>query len=51
MTATASSSGAFAGIAAWKGERTELLLAVMEVWLSDDNAIVREKFRQGSSGA
>ena len=39
--------GMFAGIARWKGERTELVLAVMEVWLADDNAIVRDKFRQG----
>jgi AcrR family transcriptional regulator len=37
----------FAGIARWKGERTELLLAVVQVWNADDNAIVREKFRQG----
>ena len=37
----------FTGIATWKGERTELLLAVMEVWFADDNAIAREKFRQG----
>lgn len=36
----------FAGIAAWKTARKELLLAVMEVWLSDDNAVVREKFRR-----
>jgi hypothetical protein len=36
----------FAGIAAWKTERRDLLLAVIEVWLSDDNAIVREKFRR-----
>lgn len=37
----------FGGIASWKAERMELMLAVMRVWLSDDNAIVREKFRQG----
>jgi AcrR family transcriptional regulator len=35
----------FGGIARWKGARTELLQAVMEVWLADDNAIVRERFR------
>jgi len=35
----------FAGIAAWKTARKELLLALIEVWLSDHNAIVREKFR------
>ena len=36
----------FAGIAAWKTARKELLIAIMEVWLSDHNAIVREKFRK-----
>jgi hypothetical protein len=39
--------GVFAGIARWKGERTELMLAVLETWLADENAIVREKLRQG----
>ena len=39
----------FGGISRWKGERTELLLAVIEVWSADDNAIVREKFRQLAS--
>jgi AcrR family transcriptional regulator len=33
----------FAGIARWKAERKELVLAVMEVWNSDGNAVVREK--------
>ena len=37
----------FGGIARWKGERTELLLAVIQAWSADDNAIVREKFRKG----
>ena len=36
----------FSGIAGWKAERKNLVLAVMRVWLSDDNTIVREKFRQ-----
>ncbi len=36
----------FAGIARWKGERTDLVLAVLQVWLADENAIVREKFRR-----
>ena len=35
----------FAGIARWKAARKELVLAIIPVWLSDDNAIVREKFR------
>ena len=43
--------GVFTGIARWKGERTQLMVALMEVWLSDDNAIVREKFRAWPGGA
>lgn len=37
----------FAGIARWKTERTDLMLALLRVWSSDDNAIVREKLWQG----
>jgi AcrR family transcriptional regulator len=36
----------FGGIARWKAERRELTLAIMEVWNSDGNAIVREKVRR-----
>jgi hypothetical protein len=36
----------FSGIAAWKTERRDLMLAMIEVWVSDDNAIVREKSRR-----
>ncbi len=39
--------GVFTGLARWKGERTELMLALLRVWRSDENAIVREKFRRG----
>jgi len=38
--------GVFDGIAAWKTARKDLLLALTENWMSDDNAIVREKFRR-----
>lgn len=38
----------FAGIAGWKAERKDLVLAIMEVWSSDSNAIVREKLRRMS---
>ena len=41
-------NGLFAGMARWKAQRKELLLAVLRVWLSDDNAIVRDKFRRGA---
>ncbi len=36
----------FGGIARWKAEQKELVLAIMEVWNSDGNAIVREKVRR-----
>ena len=38
--------GVFGGLARWKAERKELMLALMRVWLSDENAIMREKSRQ-----
>ncbi len=37
---------AFAGIARFKAEQKELVLAIIEVWRSDGNAIVREKLRR-----
>jgi AcrR family transcriptional regulator len=37
--------GMFSGIAAFKATRRELVLAVAEVWLSDENALVRDKYR------
>ena len=36
----------FAGIASLKAEQKELMLAIIEVWNSDGNAIVREKVRR-----
>ena len=36
----------FATIARLKGEQTEFLFALMRVWFSDDNALVREKLRR-----
>jgi AcrR family transcriptional regulator len=34
------------GIATFKAEQKELVLAIMEVWTSDGNALVREKVRR-----
>ena len=34
------------GIASFKAERKQLVLAIMEVWNSDGNALVREKLRR-----
>src|SRR4030081_1536888 len=36
----------FAGVARWKAESKELVLAIMEVWNSDSNALVRDKVRR-----
>jgi len=36
----------FAGIAGWKAQRKDLVVAITEVWNSDSNAIVREKLRR-----
>jgi AcrR family transcriptional regulator len=47
LTALQKLEGVFAGLASWKAERKELVLALLRVWFSDDNAIVREKLRQG----
>lgn len=36
----------FAGIRRWKTERKDLMLALLRVWSSDENAIVRDKLRR-----
>lgn len=36
----------FSGLARWKGERADLMREVLRVWISDENALVREKFRR-----
>jgi len=36
----------FSGIGQWKTDRKALMLELIKVWLSDDNAIVREKVRR-----
>ena len=46
LTALEQLRGMFANLASWKTERKELMLAFVEVWLCDDNVIVRDKFRQ-----
>ena len=40
----------FSGIGRWKTERKALVLALLKVWISDENAIVREKFRHRLAG-
>jgi AcrR family transcriptional regulator len=46
LPALAKLQALFSGIAAWKAERKDLVLGIVRVWLSDDNALVREKLRQ-----
>ena len=46
LTATTKLRAFFAGLAAYKTERKELVLGLLETWLSDHNAVVREKFRR-----
>jgi AcrR family transcriptional regulator len=46
LTATAKIEGLFGGIARWKGERADLVLGLLDAWLADENAIVREKVRR-----
>lgn len=37
----------FAALGRWKAGRRELLVALVRVWQSDDNAVVRQKLRPG----
>jgi AcrR family transcriptional regulator len=39
--------GLFGGIAQWKLERSDLMLALTRVWLSDENTLMRDKMWQG----
>ncbi len=50
LSAAAKLLGVFTGIGRWKTERKALVLALLKVWISDDNAIVREKFRHRLAG-
>ena len=46
LSAVEKLQGYFKTLAAFKGEQREFLLKVIDVWYSDDNAIVRERFRR-----
>ncbi len=45
LSAVAKLEGIFTGIAGWKAERRELMLALIQVWYSDDNVLTRDKLR------
>jgi AcrR family transcriptional regulator len=38
----------FASLAAWKGQRTDLMIEMVRVWFSDANAVVRDQLRIGT---
>jgi AcrR family transcriptional regulator len=46
LTAPQKFQRVFSGIAQFKNARIELLQGVIEAWISDENAIVRERFRK-----
>jgi len=47
MSATDKFGAVFGNIASWKNARRELMVQLLQVWYSDENAIVREKLRRG----
>jgi AcrR family transcriptional regulator len=46
LPATTKLQRVFSGIGQWKTDRKALVMSLIEVWLSDHNAIVREKLRR-----
>lgn len=46
LTAAQKLNGLFGTLAEFKAERKELVLRIIDVWLSDDNAILRERMRR-----
>ena len=50
LTAIAKLQLVFTTLAAWKGERKEFFVELIEVWLSADNSVVREHFRSRVTG-
>ena len=51
LSAVAKLQGIFTGIAGWKAERRELMLALIRVWYSDDNVLTRDKLRLNLVGS
>ncbi len=47
LSATEKFGAVFTNIASWKNARRELMVQLLQVWYSDENAIVREKLRRG----
>ena len=49
LTAPQKLQAVFRGIAAFKAERSDLIMGFMRVWASDDNVVVRERLRRQAS--
>lgn len=49
LTAPQKLQAVFGGIAAFKAERSDLIMGFMRVWASDDNVVVRERLRRQAS--
>ncbi len=47
VSATEKFGAVFTNIASWKNARRELILKLLQIWFSDENAVVREKLRRG----
>ncbi len=47
LPAVSKLEGLYGGIAQWKMQRTELMLAIGRVWMSDENALTRDKMWRG----
>lgn len=43
--------GLFLAIQRWKEVRADLMLGILEAWISDENALMREKYRRGVATA
>ena len=49
LTAPQKLQAVFGGIAAFKAERSDLIIGFIRVWASDDNVVVRERLRRQAS--
>jgi AcrR family transcriptional regulator len=49
LLATTKLQGVFSAAGRWKAERRELMVALLEAWYSDHNAIVREHVKRAAS--
>ena len=48
LTALGKLSRLFTSLAQWKGERSDLMIELVQVWVSDANSVVRDQLRSGT---